>query len=187
MSREETSSSSSPEVPSTPEDAASPALVGRDAATGPVSMRPEAFIEAIQKIERLIPGYRHHSVDEQRSMLRAAFLDPEFIRNGVEACSNWDDAARLFGTSGEELRRDEAEIVHWDAVIRRFRILLEGMEGANLERKHRLGRKMLAVYRHLKIHIDEPAYNYLLPWFEAMKRASRKKKAARSGAAEEGS
>ena len=74
------------------------------------------------------------------------------------------------------MRNEEAEILRWDAAIRRFRIVLEGMEGANLQRKHRLGKKILSVYRHLKTHIDEPAYNHLLPWFEAMKRASRKKK-----------
>lgn len=44
---------------------------------------------------------------------------------------------------------------------------------------------MLSVYRHLKTHIDEPAYSHLLPWFEAMKRASRKKKKAAGAAGEE--
>ena len=175
MSTEKTASSSLPELPSTPDSVPS-TLTVPDGAAGPVSVHPEAFVEVIQRIERLIPGYLHLSVEDQRSMLRVAFLDPEFIRNGVEACSNWGDIAWFFEWHGDEVRGEEAEILRWDAAIRRFRIVLEGMEGANLRRKHRLGRKMLAVYKHLKNHIDEPAYNHLLPWFEAMQRASRKKK-----------
>ena len=149
MSTEETPPSSLPEIPSTPDSPAS-ALTVQDAAAGPGSVHPEAFIEVIQRIERLIPGYLHLSVDDQRSMLRVAFLDPEFIRNGVQACANWGDLAWYFEWNGDEVRNEEAEILRWDAAIRRFRIVLEGMEGANLQRKHRLGKKMLSVYRHLK-------------------------------------
>ncbi len=53
----------------------------------------------------------------------------------------WSDVAM------RELREEQEEIRRWDAVIVEMRAVLDGIEAANLKRKHRLGTAILQIYR----------------------------------------
>jgi hypothetical protein len=75
--------------------------------------------------------------------------------------------------SGEELRREQEEIGRWDEVIRELRALTDGVEAANVKRKHRLGTAILHIYSILGIylHRSRPEDAYMRPYYENMKRA----------------
>ena len=171
-----------PEVPSSSEssETTTSPLTVFGAAT-PLPIRAEMLTEGLRYLEQRIPGYVHLSVDEQRALIRAAFLDPEFLEGGIEAALNWSLAKDVLGSSGEELRDANDLIASWDETIRKFRIVLEGMEGANLQRRHELGHKILLLYAILKTTVKYPDRRHLRPYLENMKRAylKRRKKPAK--------
>lgn len=170
-----------PEDPSSSETASPLTVFG---VATPLPVRPEVLTEGLRYLEERIPGYVHLSVEEERSMIRAAFLDPEFIEGGIEAALNWPLAKKVLGASGPELQNANDVIAHWDETIRKVRAVLEGMEGANLQRRHDLGTKILLLYAILKTTVKNPERRHLRPYLENMKRAylkKRKKPAKKEG------
>ena len=63
-----------------------------------------------------IPDYTQLSADEVRAMMRAAYLDPEFIEAGIQSAGAWDNAKGALGMTGEEMRAEADEIRKWDEV-----------------------------------------------------------------------
>jgi hypothetical protein len=153
--------------------------------TAPLSLRPEMLTEGPRYLEQRIPGYIHLSAEVQRSRLRVAYLDPEFILAGIEAILNWEgDLKGILGSSGEELRANHEEIARWDETIHKLRAVLAGIEGANLERRYALNQTILVFYGILKTTVNKPNRIHLRPYLETMKRAymRRRKKPARPSA-----
>lgn len=133
---------------------------------------PERIASGMEQLEKRIPGFIQLSLQEKRSKTRAAYLDPEFVRVGVEAAARFSQTPALLGRDAEELRRDEEDIRRWDEAIRSVSALLEGMICANLTRRHRLGNDILRIYRLLGILMtgSDPEVNALRPHYEEMKR-----------------
>lgn len=188
----------SPVVPEVPSESAQPEITTADPADGsPLTVfeaatsppvGPEMLVEGLRHLRERIPGYVQLSVADQRSMMRAAFLDPEFIDSGIAAGLHWDEVKAIVGSSGEELREENEEIARWDEAIRDWRVILQGMEDANRARRHRLGVKILLLYATLKLTIDNPARGHLRPYLEIMKRSylKKRKKAAKPDPKDEG-
>lgn len=144
------------------------------AASAPVT--PEMIVAGMQHLERRIPGFTQLTVTEKRSMTRAAYLDPEFIRVGIEAISRWEGAPTVIGRTSDELRREEEDVHRWDEAIRAFQAALDGMIAGNLTRKHRLGEAILLAYSLLERIVarsDDEAVR-LRPYHEEMKRLYQK-------------
>ena len=141
--------------------------------TPPSLAEPEMLVKGLRYLQQRIPEFTHLSAQEKRSHARAATLDPEFIESGLHAASVWRDTKIVVKRSGEELRQENEEIREWDEVIREMRALIDGIEAANVKRKHRLGRAILQIYRLLGIylHRSRPDDAYLRPYYENMKRA----------------
>ena len=140
-----------------------------DAST-PLPIPPEMLTEGLRELQLRLPMH-HFSAEETRSRMRVAYLDPEFVENGLLTATHWPQAKIVLGSTGEELRAESEEIARWDLSIKELRVVLEGMEGANLERKYRLNEKILLLYSILKTTITHPANRRLRPYLEAMKRA----------------
>ena len=113
------------------------------------------------------------SLQEKRSHARAANLDPEFVESGLEAAEVWHHAKDLVKRSAGELRREEEEIRRWDQVLVELRAITDGIEAANLKRKHRLGKAILRIYRMLGIYLQGGGGEdlYMHPYYENMKHA----------------
>jgi hypothetical protein len=142
--------------------------------TAPPSLaEPEVLVEGLRYLQQRIPEFTQLSVQEKRSHARAANLDPEFIENGLHAAGVFRDTKLLVGRNSEELREEHEEIRRWDAVILEMRALTDGIEAANLKRKHRLGTAILKVYRFIRIYLryPRPEDAYLRPYYENMRRA----------------
>jgi hypothetical protein len=143
--------------------------------TAPPSLaEPEVLVAGLRYLQQRIPEFTQLSVQEKRSHARAANLDPEFIESGLHAAGVFRDTKIAVGRSSEELRQEDEEIRRWDAVILEMRALTDGIEAANLKRKHRLGQAILQIYRFLGIYVrrhPRPEDAYLRPYYENMRRA----------------
>ena len=139
----------------------------------PPLAEPEVLVAGLRYLQQRIPEFTQLSVQEKRSHARAANLDPEFIENGLHAAGVFRDTKLLVGRNSEELREEDEEIRRWDAVILEMRALIDGIEAANLKRKHRLGSAILTIYRVIGIYLRHPRSEdaYLRPYYENMRRA----------------
>jgi hypothetical protein len=141
--------------------------------TPPSLADPEMLVKGLRYLQERIPEFTQLSVREKRSHARAANLDPEFVENGLHAARVWRETKTTVKRSGEELGQEQEEIRRWDEVIREMRALTDGIEAANMKRKHRLGTAILHIYRMLGIylHHSRPEEAYMRPYYENMKRA----------------
>jgi hypothetical protein len=141
--------------------------------TPPSLAEPEMLVKGLRYLQQRIPEFTHLSVQEKRLHARAANLDPEFLESGLHAACVWRDTKIVVKRTGEELRQEHEEIRHWDEVIREMRALTDGIEAANVKRKHRLGTAILQIYRLLGIFFrrSRPEDAYMRPYYETMKRA----------------
>ena len=146
----------------------------------PLLVEPATLVEGLRFLQSRIPDYTQLSADEVRAMMRAAYLDPEFIEVGIQSAGAWDNAKAALGTTGEEMRAEADEIRKWDEVERELTVLLKGIAAANLKRKHRLGSTVLKLYNILRVTVDFQN-RHLRPYFDAMKQAylRRRKKAGK--------
>jgi hypothetical protein len=177
MSSDDPQTSASPVV--TAETAETPAapiatdLLAPLQTSPPTLAEPEMLVRAFRHLQDRIPGFTQLSVQEKRSHARAANLDPEFIESGLQAGAAWRKTQLLVKRSGEELRQENEESRLWDETIVAVRAFADGMEAANLQRKHRLGTAILQIYRLLGIFLRRAGSEdaYMRPYYENMKRA----------------
>jgi len=160
-----------------PELSPDPLVVASDAAQLALA-NPVALIEGLRYLQQRIPGFTQLSAEEERSLIRVASLDPDFIEAGIRAGSAWSEMQGIIGRSAEELRHEADEIRHWDEVELEVRALLKGISAANRKRRYHLGRAILNLYMLLGTTIDAEPRRHLRPHYEEMKRAwqSRKRK-----------
>lgn len=139
----------------------------------PVLAGPEMLVEGFRYLQQRIPEFTHLSWQEKRSHARAANLDPEFIESGLQAAEVWHHTKIMVQRTAEELRQEQDESRRWDQVIVELRAIIDGIEAANLKRKHRLGTAILQLYRMIGICLRNrrPDDVYLRPYYENMKRA----------------
>ena len=177
MSSDDDESSAPPVVTAEPVESAS-APVATDLlvpvrTTPPSLVEPETLVKGLRYLQERIPEFTHLTVQEKRSHARAANLDPEFVENGLHAARVWGQTKILVKRSGEELGEEQEEIRRWDEVIRDLRAFTDGIEAANVKRRHRLGKAILHIYRMLGIYLDggQPEDAYMRPYYDNMKRA----------------
>lgn len=141
----------------------------------------QMLVKGLRLLQQRIPDYTQLSPEEVRSLIRVAYLDPEFRENGLRAAEVCSHTKLLTGRSAEELRGEDAVIREWDEVERELTIVLKGISAANLKRKHHLGKALLKLYDYLRITVKRSERN-LRPYFDAMKEAylRRRKKPAKA-------
>ena len=137
----------------------------------PLLVEPDMLVEGLRLLQQRIPEFTHLSLEEKRAHARAASLDPEFIESGLHAAAVWLHTQRFVHRTGDELRQEHEETRRWDEVIREMRALTDGIEAANVKRKHRLGTAILLIYRLLRTTLRGPNDAYMRPYYENMKRA----------------
>jgi hypothetical protein len=142
------------------------------------------LVEGLRYLQQRIPDYTQLTAAEARSLMRVAYLDPEFVENGLQAAAVWESTKLYTGRSAEELRREAEECRRWDEVERELAVVLKGIAAANLKRKHRLGSALWLIYNILRRVTLTGADRNLRPYFDAMKRAylKRRKKPATAAA-----
>jgi hypothetical protein len=142
----------------------------------PALLDPETLVLGLRHLRQRIPGFVQLSLDEQRAMTRAAYLDPEFIAAGIHAAGATTAYENLLGLTAEELREEDELTRRCDHAIREVEALLKGMADANLQRKHRVGQAILLLYAALGRAMRHPSAEIALlrPYYEEMQRAYKK-------------
>jgi hypothetical protein len=175
---EEAAESAAAEVPTVDMDTA---LAIADDVLAPAPFSPETLVQALRLLQERIPGFDQMSVEEARSLLRVATLDPEFIAAGIEAACAMHDAKSILRYSGEEMREISERAARYDELQREFQRMADGVGAASLKLKHQLGRTSLLLYTVLRQSLREPnsPRRHLRPHYEAMQRAYMKKRKTR--------
>ena len=174
-----------PAVPTNDVPELSPdSLVVAGDATPLALANPVALIQGLRFLQQRIPGFTQLSVAEERSLIRVASLDADFIEAGIRAGSAWSETKGIIGRSGEELRYGADEIRQWDEAESELRVVLKGMSAANRKRRHRLGTDILSLYMILGETIHMESRRHLRPHYEEMKRAYQNRKRKRRKADE---
>lgn len=140
---------------------------------------PAAVVEArmlaegLRYLQQRVPGFVQLSVREKRSRARAANLDPEFMEAGLQTAEVWPETKTLTGRSAEELREEEAEIRRWDGTLVDLQAFVSGIEAANLNRKHHLGKAILLIYGVVGTQLrgEREDRSFMRPYYDNMKRA----------------
>ena len=178
MSSDDRQSPAPPEVTVAPVETEATAvaateLLGLVHTTPPPPAEPDLLVEGLRHLQQRIPEFTHLSLEDKRAYARAASLDPEFIESGLHAAAVWRHTEKFVNRTGDELRQEHEETRRWDEVIREMRALTDGIEAANVKRKHRLGSAILMIYRVLTttLHRSHPEDAYMRPYYENMKRA----------------
>lgn len=149
----------------------------------PIVPTPQTLIRVFRLLREVIPDFTQLSIEEERSMIRASHLDPEFIADALLVAEVWEQAKLHSGMTAEELRELDAAILHWDAVEKEFLVTAKGIAGANRKRRYRRGKAVLDLYFGLRMAVRRPGNSYLLPYYERMKRSyMRNRKTTRKAA-----
>ncbi len=165
-----------PDVASAEVEVLDPKLVTALDNLVPLLVDPDTLVQGLRYLQQRIPGFVQLSLDEQRTMIRAAHLPPEFIDSGIQAFGAWDEAKDIVGRSGEQVEAGTNRIRRWERALRELRVLESGIEGAILREKHAIGLAVLDLYNALGrvARRRHGRLAHLRPYFEEMQRAYRK-------------
>ena len=72
-------------------------------------LTPEAIVRGMQQLPQHIPEFEQLSLEERRSMARAAHLDPAVIQAGLLLAAMWDRTQEVIGRPAEAMRQDERQ------------------------------------------------------------------------------
>ena len=148
--------------------------------TDPARLTPESVIAQLRAIGSQIDDLAPLS-KEQRALLKKRLRrQPKTI---VEASINvigvLDNVSEALGQPLDEVRQLQDDSLRWDAAVDEARAFLNGLEGANLIRRQRLGLIAMQAYTIGSQLARDPARAVLVPHVEEVKRlkgAARRKK-----------
>lgn len=167
---------SSPDVTRAEVEVIDPKVAAAFESLVPLLVDPDTLAQGLRYLQQRIPGFVQLSLDEQRTMIRAAHLPPEFVDSGIDAVKSSDEAKEIAGKTGEELEARTDRTRRLERVLRELRALESGIEGAILREKHAIGLTLLDLYVFLgrAVKRKNSRLSHLRPYFEEMQRAYRK-------------
>ena len=134
----------------------------------------EALVQASRFLQKRIPGFTQLTLKEKQALGRASGFDPDFADGIIRAAGVWDEAKVLTGHDADDFRDELLTTKEWDDAIREWKIVIQGMENANLRRKHALGQAMLRFYAILGAtlnHTDgDDDVSHLRPYLEDLQK-----------------
>ena len=137
----------------------------------PALARPATLAQGLRFLQQRVPHFTQLSQDEERAMGNVGHLEPEFLAAGIHAAGVWPESKGLIGFTAEELRSRLDATAEWAEVRRELKALDQGIAGAILSEKHKIGTAILKLYRFLRTLIKDPHYQHLRPYYEDMRRA----------------
>jgi hypothetical protein len=150
----------------------------------PAKLTADAVIAQLRTIRSLIddvaplPKAQRKLLKQRLRMQTKTVVDASINVIGV-----LDNVSHAIGQPLDEVRQLQDESLRWDAVADEARAFLKGIEGANLNRRQRLGLIATQAYTIGSQLAKDPAKAVLLPHVEEVKRlkaVSRRKKATQT-------
>jgi hypothetical protein len=85
-----------------------------------------------------IPGYQHLPVLDAKSLRRVAHVDVDFMQASFNAVGASELVQVPVQRTPEDLQQELDVVGRWTQAEDDLRTMLQGVEGANLDRRHRL-------------------------------------------------
>jgi hypothetical protein len=143
------------------------------APTDPVPISPDVLISQLRVLRDQIPGYQHLPVLDAKSIRRVAHVDVDFMQASFNAIGASDPMQAALQRSADDLRQELDVAGRWTQVADELRTMLQGVEGANLDRRHRLGLVALQAYSISRQLARQKDNSGLLPHVAEMKRLNK--------------
>ena len=150
----------------------------------PVTLSPETVIAQLRTMESQINEVAPLSKEQRALVKQRLRMQPTTI---VEASINvmglLDNISQAIGQPLDEVRQLQEDSIRWEAVADQARSFLKGIEGANLNRRHRLALIATQAYAIGSQLAKDPNKAVLLPQVEEVRRlksVARRKKAAQA-------
>ncbi|MEA2490998.1 MAG: hypothetical protein QOH21_2790 [Acidobacteriota bacterium] len=133
---------------------------------------PEEATTQIRSMRQRTKGFVQLRREEEKSIRRAAAVNPEFRKVAADAISTSDQLSKAVDATGDTLRAEEEDIQRWESVLSEVDAFRAGIISTIKLRKHNLGRTTLQAYAIAQQfvrngHID------LIPHVDAMRRELR--------------
>lgn len=151
---------------------------------GSVSLSPEEVIEQLRTMQSHIDEVAPLS-KEQRTLVKQRLRNQstDIVHASINVLEVLDNVSQAIGQPLDEVRQLQTDSIRWEAAADQTRTFLQGLEGANLNRRHRLALIATQAYTIGTQLAKDPNKAVLLPQVEQIKRlksVSRRKKAAQA-------
>lgn len=133
---------------------------------------PEDLVDELRRLRARIPLFGAVKREEHRKMVRVAHLDPEFVDAGMGALNSNPDAAATVMQPQESTFTLQNDLLRWTLAQGELEAMTAGVAGANLRRRHRIGKLVLITYATFRNLVRLQAWKHLLPWVELMQRTN---------------
>src|SRR5882762_6395946 len=110
-------------------------------------LSPEEVVERLRELRTQIPEFTNLTTKQAMSMRRVANLDPDFILATVSATGSSPTIQAALRHTPESLHVDIADAGRWSAVEDELRVMLSGVTGGTMVRRHRVGLTALLIYQ----------------------------------------
>jgi len=136
-------------------------------------IEPEEFIQELRRLRARVPNYAQLTVSAARSMIRVANLDADFVQGGINAVGTATRVENSVGWTAEALQQEIEASNRWTAAESELKATLQGVSGAILTRRYRVGLAVLQAYDLIRRLVRIKGNSDLIPAFEAMKSVNR--------------
>ena len=149
----------------------------------------EVVIEQLRVIRDQLPAIAPMTAEQRKVIRDSGRLPEEIVLQSLALIDDSSTIASAVGRGAEDVRGLMFERDRWSGVVYELRTLLNGIEGANLIRRHTIATVAWRAYMLALQLVKNPEHAHLLPTIEEIKRLKsyerRKPKAAEKDPGEE--
>lgn len=153
------------------------------------TLEPEALIEQLRAIHDQLPATAPMTAEQRKVFRDSGRLSDEIVHESLSLIDNSPTIASSLGQEAKDVLELIHERDHWMGVVGVLKALLNGIEGANLIRRHTIATIAWRAYLLAQQLAKSPEHAILLPSIEEIKRLKsyerRKPRAAGKEAGEE--
>jgi hypothetical protein len=143
-------------------------------------LTPEAVVEQLRALRDQLPEISPLTPQQRKKLRKAAQITPEVLQASISVIGASEDVSSAIKQPVGDVHGLQDETNRWNAVEDELKALLNGVSGANLERRHRLALIAAQAYGIGTQLAKDPANVLLVPHVQEVKRlkksANRKKK-----------
>jgi hypothetical protein len=153
------------------------------------TLDPQAVIEQLRVMRDQLPAIAPMTAAQRKVIRDSGRLSEEIVQLSLSLIGESTMIAGAVGREDEDVRGLIDERDRWMGVVSEVKALLNGIEGANLIRRHTIATVAWRAYMLALQLVKSPEHAHLLPTIEEIKRLKsyerRKPKAAEKEAGEE--
>lgn len=136
-----------------------------------VKLDPEAIVEQIRSLRAQMEDVTPMTPAQKRLLRSQSRKQSDaIVASSINVIGALDNVAMAIGQQPDEVRRLQTDWNRWTAVAAELRALLNGVDGANLVRRHRLGLISAQAYSIGAQLARDPAHAILVPHIQELKR-----------------